>query len=98
MINGSSSFLCPVCVTVHRPVELFLGGLHQKFILGGVNKFSRGQRAQRKGMWDGSLLVRASTRFANELNPYSDYVVMDAYSMELGIWLSFVKTSEFLVV
>jgi hypothetical protein len=27
--------------------------------------------------------------------PHSDYIVMDVYSTELGIRLSFVKTSEF---
>jgi hypothetical protein len=47
------------------------------------------------GFGGGSPLVRDSTQFANEWNPYSDKVVTDVYSTELGIRLSFVKTSEF---
>jgi hypothetical protein len=31
----------------------------------------------------------------NELNPYSDKIVTDVFFMELGIRLSFVKTSQF---
>jgi hypothetical protein len=42
-----------------------------------------------------SPLVRGSTQFANEWKLYSDYVVMDVYSLGLVIQLSFVKTSEF---
>jgi hypothetical protein len=37
--------------------------------------------------------VRGPTQFANELNPYSDYVVTDVYSTELEIRLSFVGIS-----
>jgi hypothetical protein len=44
-----------------------------------------------------SPLVRGSTQFENESNPYSDKVVKDVFTTELGIRLSFVKTSEFLV-
>jgi hypothetical protein len=53
----------------------------------------RGQRE--RGSGGGSPPVRGSTGFANERNPYSDYVVIDVYSTELGIQLSFVRTSEF---
>jgi hypothetical protein len=53
----------------------------------------RGQRERRSG--GGSPPVRGSTQFANERNPYSDWVVTDVFSTELGLWLSFVKTSEF---
>jgi hypothetical protein len=54
---------------------------------------NRGQRDRRSG--DGSSLVRGYTQFANEWNPYSDYVVTDVFSTEVGIRLSFVKTSFF---
>jgi hypothetical protein len=60
---------------------------------GGFNKFRFWHR--KRGSGGGSPLVRGSTRFANEWNPYSGYVVMDAFSTELGIRLSFGKTSEF---
>jgi hypothetical protein len=56
----------------------------------------RGQRE--RGSGGGSPLVRGSAQFANEWNPYSCWVVTDVFSMELGIRLSFVKTSEFGVV
>jgi hypothetical protein len=60
-----------------------------------TNSFEdKGQRKRRSV--GGSPLVRGSTQFANELNPYSNYVVTDAYSTELGIRLSFLKTSEIL--
>jgi hypothetical protein len=66
----------------------YLGG-------GGGSKKSVEDRGQRhRGSGGGSTLVSSSTRFANELNLYSDCVVTDVYSMELGIRLSFVKTSE----
>jgi hypothetical protein len=52
-------------------------------------------RGQRGDLGVVAPLVRGSTQFANELNPYSGYVVMDVYSMELGIWLNLVKMSEF---
>jgi hypothetical protein len=39
-------------------------------------------------------LVRGSAQYANEWNPNSYYVVIDVFSTELGIRLSFVKTSE----
>jgi hypothetical protein len=47
------------------------------------------------GSGGGSPLVRGSAKFANGWNPYSYWVVTDVFSTELGIWLSFVKTSEF---
>jgi hypothetical protein len=53
----------------------------------------RGQRERRSG--GGSPLVRGSAQFANELNPYSYYVVTDVFSTEQGIWLGLVKTLEF---
>jgi hypothetical protein len=65
------------------------------FFLGRGSTNSVEDRGQReRGSGGGSPLVKGSTQFANELNLYSDYVVMDVYSTELGIRLSFVKTSE----
>jgi hypothetical protein len=67
----------------------------------GIFSGGGGQRIQLRtgqrewGSGGGSPLVRDSTQFANELNPYSDYVVTDVYPTELGIRLSFVKTLEF---
>jgi hypothetical protein len=53
-------------------------------------------RGQREWGYEGSSpLVRSSTQFANEWNPYSDQVVTDVYSTELGIRPSFGKTLEF---
>jgi hypothetical protein len=37
---------------------------------GGLDKLSRGQRAERTGSGGGSPLVRGSAIFANELNPF----------------------------
>jgi hypothetical protein len=75
------------------------GGVRQEFFSvgggGGFNKFSWGQWETEQGSGGVSPLVRGSTQFANEWNPYSDQVVTDVFSTELGIWLSFVKTSEF---
>jgi hypothetical protein len=76
---------------------IFFGcGLCQEFFSGwGGSRNAveyRGQREQESG--GGSPLVRGSTQFVNEWNPYSDYVVTDVYSTELGILLSFGKTSE----
>jgi hypothetical protein len=51
-----------------------------------------GQRERESGGC--SPLVKGSTQFANEWNPYSDYVVTDVFSTELGIRLSFIKTSH----
>jgi hypothetical protein len=48
-----------------------------------------------RGSGGGSSLVSGSAQFANEWNPYSYRDVMDVFSTELGIRLSFVKTSEF---
>jgi hypothetical protein len=47
------------------------------------------------GIWGSSPLVRGFTQFVNKRNPYSDWVVTDVYSTELGIWPSVFKTSEF---
>jgi hypothetical protein len=68
---------------------------NQEFFFGGVQRIplKTGQRV--RGSGSSSPLVWDSTQFANEWNPYSDYVVTDVYSTELGIRLSFVKTSEF---
>jgi hypothetical protein len=65
-------------------------GVPRNFFGGGSSTNSvegRGQREWRSG--GGSPLVRGSTQFANECNRYSYYVVMDLFSMDLGIWLSF---------
>jgi hypothetical protein len=55
---------------------------------------STGQREQGSG--GRSPLVGGSAQFANEWNLYSDSVVTDVYSTELGIRLSIGKTWEFL--
>jgi hypothetical protein len=66
----------------------------RNFLGGSTNSVEdRGQRE--RGFRGISHLVRGSTQFENEWNPYSDYVVMDVFSTELGIRLSSVKTSEF---
>jgi hypothetical protein len=68
----------------------------RNFFRGGGSTNSVEDRGQtERGSGGGSPLVRGSTRWANEWNPYSDYVVMDVYSMELGIRLSFVKFRNF---
>jgi hypothetical protein len=38
---------------------------------GGSNKFSSGQRAERRGIWGSSPLDRGFTEFVIERNPYS---------------------------
>jgi hypothetical protein len=48
-----------------------------------------------QGSGGGSPFGRGSAQFANGWNPYSYWVVMNVFSMELGIRLSFIKTSEF---
>jgi hypothetical protein len=64
--------------------------------VGGCSTNSVEDREQREwGSGGGSPLVRGSTQFANEWNPYSDKAVTNVYSTELGIRLSFGKTSEF---
>jgi hypothetical protein len=63
---------------------------------GGGLTNSAEDRGQREwGSGGSSPLVRGFTQFVNERNPYSDWVVTDLYSTELGIWPSFFKTSEF---
>jgi hypothetical protein len=42
-----------------------------------------------------SAKFKCSTQIKNELHPYSDNVVTDVLSTELGIRLGFVKISEF---
>jgi hypothetical protein len=59
------------------PRNFFRWGYARNFFRGVFNKFSWGQRAERMGIWGGSPLVRGSTQFANEWNPYSDKVVKD---------------------
>jgi hypothetical protein len=74
------------CVAVAYPGIFFRGS--------STNSVKdRGQRERRSG--SASPLVRGPTQFANGWNTYSYYVVMDVFSTELGIRLSFVKTSEF---
>jgi hypothetical protein len=78
--------------------EFYWGrGLRQEFFtVGGGSTNSVEDRGQReRGSGGGSPLVRGSTQFASEWNPYSDWVVTDVFSMEMGIRLSFVKTLEF---
>jgi hypothetical protein len=78
-----SSQCAPVCTQ-----EFCLGG-------GGFNKL-RTEGSENRDLDGGSSpLVRGSAHFANEWNPYLYWVVMDVFSTELGIQLSFVKTSEF---
>jgi hypothetical protein len=60
----------------------------------GVTNSVEGTRQREQGSGGGSPLVRVSTQFTNESNPYSDKVT-DVFSTELGIQLSFVKTLEF---
>jgi hypothetical protein len=68
--------------------KIFFGG-------GGSTNSVEDKRQTERGSRGGSPLVGGSTQSANEWKSYSDYVVTDVYSMELGIWLRFVKTSEF---
>jgi hypothetical protein len=75
----------------------FRGGVYAMIIFrrgwGSTNLVEdRGQRE--RGSEGGSPLIRGSTRFSNEWNPFSDYFFRDAYFTELGIRLSFVKTPE----
>jgi hypothetical protein len=70
-------------------------GVLRNIFRGWFNKFSSGQGAERMEIWGRSPLVRGSAQFANEWNLYSDWVVTDVFSTELGIRLGFVKTSEF---
>jgi hypothetical protein len=71
---------------------IFFGG-------GSVSPTSGEDRGQRqRGSGGVSPLFTGSTQFANELNPYSDYVVTDVFSTELGIRFSFDKTLEYRVV
>jgi hypothetical protein len=66
------------------------------FFGGGGSTNSAEDRGQREwGSGGSSPLVRGFTQFVNEPNPYSEYVVTDVYSTELGIWPSIFKTSEF---
>jgi hypothetical protein len=65
-------------------------GVHHEFFRGGGRSSTnlvdgRGQRELRSGGC--SPLVRGSTQFANEWNPYY-WVVTDLFSTDLGIWLS----------
>jgi hypothetical protein len=73
------------------------GGVYTRhFFRGGGSTNSvedRGQRERESG--GGRPLVGGFTQFANELNPYCNYVFTYVDSTELGIWLSFVKISEF---
>jgi hypothetical protein len=62
------------------PRNIFSGGEG-----GGVQNFNWWQRADRTVIWVRYSLVGGSTEFANEWNPYSDWVVTDVFSTELGI-------------
>jgi hypothetical protein len=80
------------------PRNFFRWWLMQEFFWEwvGCSTNSVEDRGQRQwGSGGCSPLVRGSTQFANEWNPYSDDVVTDVFLTELGIRLSFVKTSEF---
>jgi hypothetical protein len=67
-----------------RTQEYFSGGGGRGFtpgIFSGGSKNLVADRGQReRGSGGGNPLVRGSTRFSNELNPYSDYAFMDVYS------------------
>jgi hypothetical protein len=52
----------------------------------------RGQRE--RGSGGCSPLVSSSAKFVNECNLYSYWFITDVFSTELGIGLSFVRTSE----
>jgi hypothetical protein len=77
--------------------QYWSSGVHRNFFRGvWGSRNSVVDRWHRDGdLGGGSLLVRGSTQFAGEWNPYSDKVVTNLFSTELGIRLSFVKTSEF---
>jgi hypothetical protein len=94
MLNNGHTYGLWFSGTSDVPRNFFGGGgerLRQEFFRGwgSTNSVEDGGERER-GSWGGSPLVRGFTRFANEWNPYSDYVVMDVYSTELGIRLSFV--------
>jgi hypothetical protein len=86
------------CFTLCSRSQLVQGSSVPRICFGGGSTNSaedRGQRERESG--GGRPLVRGFTQFANERNPYSDEVVTDVYSTELGIWPSFFKTAEFRV-
>jgi hypothetical protein len=63
---------------------------------GGVQQIQLRTEGRENGDLGGSSpLFRGFTQFANEQNPYSDYVVRDVYSTELGIWRSFKKKKNY---
>jgi hypothetical protein len=70
-------------------------GVPRIFFREGSKNSVEDREQRERGSGGCSPLVRGSTQFANEWTPYSDYVVTDVFSTELGIRLSFVKTSEF---
>jgi hypothetical protein len=81
---------------------VFLSGIPQELFfwggggVGGGSANSVEDKRQREwGSGGSSPLVWGSTQFANEWNPYSDWVVIDVFSVELGIQLSSVRTLEF---
>jgi hypothetical protein len=67
-------------------VPYCISGIPRNFFSGGGQQIQL--RAKRTGSRGGSRLVRGTAQFANE-------VVMDVFSIEQGIRLGFVKTSEF---
>jgi hypothetical protein len=69
----------------------------QEFCWGwGVQQIRLRIEGRENGDLAAVALVRGSAQFTNEWNLYSYYVVKDVFSMELGIWLSFVKIFEIL--
>jgi hypothetical protein len=63
----------PICKT-HDTCYIKISGVPRNFFFLEVfNKFSWGQGAERTGIWERySPLVRGSTQFASEWNPYSE--------------------------
>jgi hypothetical protein len=99
-LNGTESEQWPETVTDGKLFvnALYLPVVYPGIFFGGVQQNQLRTEDRERGSGGGSPLVRGSTQFANELNPYSDYVVTDVFSTKLGIRLSFVKTSEFFCV
>jgi hypothetical protein len=93
-VSNSISWLTRRLIHWHTPVAypaiFFRGG-------GGSTNSAEDRGQTEQGSGGSSPLVRGSTQSANEWNPYSNEVVTDAYSTEMGSQLSFVKTSEFRV-
>jgi hypothetical protein len=87
LINIFIAF-CSFFAVAYPRIFFFLGG-------GGSTNSVEDRGQTERGSGGGSPLLRSSTQFANEWNPYSDSIVPDVFSTELEIRLSFVKTLEF---